>query len=1219
MKLIIYKGFDNAFLKGIDSIPLVNTSAEEKKNVFLFDKTLKRKIEAALLSLDENDTRWMTYEEFALVKESLEIHIKEYGIEAVIVRNNLYPDYYPLEVSIDEKSKKEIIDSFEFFDKGNYRDISELCKKYIDIYSSLIVIDGVVYSSFYNYEYERLYPISVEEYYQVDDSVLSDCGNYDYKIYLSEDIESYLEDYHYIKKNNIKAIGFSSTENLFAKSLEKSLLAFCSVNGITVTKSHETIDEDDSVYADLVEIAKNDIGIPNFPGFRKLRFYKDPDVNNELISVSQATIINDIIQQAELSYDDETYTKAKDVFITAPTGAGKSVIFQVPAVYIAKKYKKLTIIIEPVKALMQDQKEQLIERGYNRVEAFNSDLITQVEKEAVIKRIKDGEIDLLYLSPETLLSYSIDTLIGDREIGLIIVDEAHIVTSWGYGFRPDYWYLGGYINKLRQIAKYGGSDKNRKTYHFPICALTATAINGGDDDSVRETIISLSMNDPIKYIGCVKRDDIDFDIQVKSASKQPKADYEQQKTQALSDRIVNWLDDEEKTIVYFPYAKDAEHAYNCYEQFAGLSDVVDKSVIGLYTGSIDFASKEAIKAFKNDAYENFKKGNKTIMFATKAFGMGVDINDILNVYHYAATGNLADYVQEIGRAARKQGMQGHAITDYFYNDINYINSLFGMSQIKQYQIDMVLAGVYHTYKNKGTRSFLITPEAFTYIFNGKGDDKDNQRCINKLKTCLLMLEKDLYTKSHFKVLVSRPQSVFTKAYVVVDDDKKNTVLNSKYGSYFDFAQAGRNKELDGSKGGTAVTDVGDVYIINLKEIWENFYPNISFPQFKRYYFMSNEERKRSKDKNIIDIMPEIRPHIHPRQRVSVEALHGNKLSDISRIIYEDLHYVADVINEKYKNQQRYFTINELAHLLGKRFGLSRAHVIANAILGIIDPDKNCIKNKNGKNDEMQYYISNGTFRSLATGVIAESNLVRLFNHYDSTTISKYVSFNTRNSGSDSADAKALKLLSVFDLISYEIVGGQEPEIYIRINDPERIKRIVNKSTRYTNDYVTNARKKHDRDVAVLRTFFTKTMSTDERWDYIERYFLGENVVDETIINSIKDTIKPRTNAKDVSLDNYIDKEKSYLYHETWENVKEFYDEETVKPFVYAGIRVPDFIDVTMKKDLFKGGVAMAWLEESILAFNETIDEPDLKACNSFGWKVISLESVNADDLKELFK
>ena len=127
------------------------------------------------------------------------------------------------------------------------------------------------------------------------------------------------------------------------------------------------------------------------------------------------------------------------------------------------------------------------------------------------------------------------------------------------------------------------------------------------------------------------------------------------------------------------------------------------------------------------------------MYATKAFGMGVDVNDIKNVYHYAATGNLCDYVQEIGRAARKKAMTGYAITDFYYNDLTFMKVLFGMSQIKQYQIKKVLEGIYETHKDKNyARNFLISPETFTYIFGGK-----DASCINQLKTCLLM--KKIFT------------------------------------------------------------------------------------------------------------------------------------------------------------------------------------------------------------------------------------------------------------------------------------------------------------------------------------------------------------------------------------------------------------------------------------------------------------------------------------------
>ena len=386
---------------------------------------------------------------------------------------------------------------------------------------------------------------------------------------------------------------------------------------------------------------------------------------------------------------------------------------------------------------MQDQKEQLNARGFHRVETFNSDLISQAEKEEVLKRVKSGETDLLYLSPETLLSYSMETLIGDREIGLIIVDEAHIVTTWGVGFRPDYWYLGGYINRLRnQIQTKWNKDK--KVAHFPICAFTATAVNGGLDDSVSETIISLYMENPIKYIGYVKRDNIRFNISVRESNKLANPVYEEKKATDLISRINEWIAANTKTIAYFPYASYAGDALRGIKSFAGKT--FDRDKVALYTGrNLDDVSTAVLAERKRKAFDEFRSGEKPVMLATKAFGMGVDINNIVNVYHYAVTGNLCDYVQEIGRVARKPGMTGYAITDYYYNDISFMQRLFGMSQIKQYQINLVLSGIYNTFKNKKeSRSFLISPESFTYIFTGKDANDSEDKQINKLKTCLLM-------------------------------------------------------------------------------------------------------------------------------------------------------------------------------------------------------------------------------------------------------------------------------------------------------------------------------------------------------------------------------------------------------------------------------------------------------------------------------------------------
>jgi len=111
-------------------------------------------------------------------------------------------------------------------------------------------------------------------------------------------------------------------------------------------------------------------------------------------------------------------------------------------------------------------------------------------------------------------------------------------------------------------------------------------------------------------------------------------------------------------------------------------------------------------------------------------------------------------------------------------------------------------------------------------------------------------------------------------------------------------------------------------------------------------------------------------------------------------------------------------------------------------------------------------------------------------------------------------------LSIFDYITYEIAGGEEPEIFIRLNDPRKIENIVLLNARYSNNYVNKATQKHDRDVKVLLRFFNKLSSDQERWDYIENYFLGYDI----LCNNYSDPVNV------VSMAKSIDKEKSYSTH-----------------------------------------------------------------------------------------
>ncbi|MBQ4060352.1 MAG: DEAD/DEAH box helicase [Lachnospiraceae bacterium] len=406
MKLIIYKGFGIDFLEKVDGIQLVDNDIQSKLDVLHYDKKIRKKLDMALLSLEDDAEVWATYEEYTLVKNRVDDAIEEDGLQLEIFRNNLYPDYYPLPFDISMELAEEIERSLN---SDSTEEVSEECQKYLSIYNSLVNVEGVFYGSFYNYEYEKE-EINCKAYYASVITIEEGQTSGEYDVFINEDVDTYLRDLARIKDLKPSIIGVKTTDGMVSKRILSSLQAYCVANNIRVVKFHEQLVEDVEMENELINIAKNDIKIAGFNGFRTIRFYKNPDIDKEIIEISQSKLIQEIIHQAERAYDDTKGHSFRDIFITASTGAGKSVMFQVPAIYLANKYKKLTIIIEPVKALMQDQKEKLIKNGYNRVEAFNSDLISQVEKEAVLKRIKDGEVDLLYLSPETLLSYSIETM-----------------------------------------------------------------------------------------------------------------------------------------------------------------------------------------------------------------------------------------------------------------------------------------------------------------------------------------------------------------------------------------------------------------------------------------------------------------------------------------------------------------------------------------------------------------------------------------------------------------------------------------------------------------------------------------------------------------------------------------------------------------------------------------------------------------------------------------
>ena len=178
-----------------------------------------------------------------------------------------------------------------------------------------------------------------------------------------------------------------------------------------------------------------------------------------------------------------------------------NLFFSITCIYVSQS-GDITIVISPLIALMKDQVNAIIrDRNFDKVAYLNSEL-SLIDRERVIENCQSGEIDILYMSPELFMSYDIKHFIGERKLGLLVIDEAHLITTWGRDFRVDYWFLGYHVRKVRK-------------YHnlsFPMVAVTATAIYGGANDMVFDSIDSLVMHNPHVFIGQVKRNDIVFAV-----------------------------------------------------------------------------------------------------------------------------------------------------------------------------------------------------------------------------------------------------------------------------------------------------------------------------------------------------------------------------------------------------------------------------------------------------------------------------------------------------------------------------------------------------------------------------------------------------------------------------------------------------------------------------------------------------------------------------------
>lgn len=757
--------------------------------------------------------------------------------------------------------------------------------------------------------------------------------------------------------------------------------------------------------------------------FRSLKVYRNPNVNKETVEISQGMLVETIIDEYEKS---KKGIIPRDLFLTAPTGAGKSLLFQLPAFHISD-CGDVTIIVSPLIALMKDQVKAIFnERNFDKVTYINSEL-NVLDRNRIIEKIKTGIIDIIYLSPELLLSYDLSFFIGERRLGLLVIDEAHLITTWGRDFRVDYWFLGNYIRKSR---KYHESN-------FPMVAVTATAVYGGINDMVFDSIDSLYMQNPRIYIGQVKRDDIEFVI---NNFEQIKKGYDKYKIQQTVNFIKAVVNQGLKTIVYVPYTKHINLIGGSLP-----SDLKDS--VASYHGTLDSDLKEY-------SYKMFKSGKKKVMLCTKAFGMGVDIPDIQVVYHHTPSGLLPDYIQEIGRVARKEGLQGYAMLDYSPQDQKYSKILHGMSAIRQWQLKEVLKKIYALYVKHGNRrNMLVSVDDFALIFEGAID------LDQKVLTSLMMLEKDYLARHRFNVLIARPRKLYSTVYAKLSNDDLK-VMKRKYPKIYEIRQDLGN--------GKAVVE------LDLAMLWEKNFSDKSFPVIKRDFYNGHLF-----DADSIIIKPQIKVSFNLSMAFN-EAY--NTLSDFFELLQE----VFSKLTGKYFSQDSFQ--KELVNgLKDKKKAEKIAKFVLSSYSGYSFENKSesqsflQIRSTWGRNDYCVYsahYMENFAYLL--------KRFAYLFENTNSNMVNKYVTNNDLTMVSYTRLGYFLELL---DIGTYEMKGGENPVVFIRLNDPERIKRDAFNAG-YKNLLLQKTLQKFEVSNQIFDYFFCRKFSNEERWKFIEDFFLG---------------------------------------------------------------------------------------------------------------------------------
>jgi ATP-dependent DNA helicase RecQ len=398
--------------------------------------------------------------------------------------------------------------------------------------------------------------------------------------------------------------------------------------------------------------------------------------------------------------------EGRSLLAVFPTGGGKSVTFQVPALMAGETEKGLTVVISPLQSLMKDQVDNLEARGITGAVAI-SGLLDPIEHAKAIERVADGSASLLYIAPESLRSATMGKLLLQRNVVRFVIDEAHCFSSWGQDFRPDYLYIGAFIKNLQERKLMGET--------IPVSCFTATAKQRVIEDICAYFKDALGLTLDV-FVARSRRENLHYVVLERTG--------DEEKYSTVRDLIEQHGC---PTIIYVSRTRRTQEIANHLVQ-----DGFD---------ALPFHGKmeRETKAANQNA---FLSGQARIMVATTAFGMGVDKKDVGMVIHYDISDSIENYVQEAGRAGRDENIRAECYVLFNEDDLNKHFLLLNQTKLNISEIQQVWSAIKII-----TRLRPRVQQSALEIARAAGwDDTSGAEIETRVLTALTALEQSGYLK-----------------------------------------------------------------------------------------------------------------------------------------------------------------------------------------------------------------------------------------------------------------------------------------------------------------------------------------------------------------------------------------------------------------------------------------------------------------------------------------